>query len=100
MTDPAIPTTAALDAIFVIANAVTGDQFVIYGLGPHDERGMYHVAHVSGGTGATPPRASTSYTPTTSPPTPPGPPTGCAGARTGTPRPCGSTAPPAPFTSA
>lgn len=51
MTDPAIPTTAALDAIYVIANAVTGDQFVIYGPGSHDERGMYTVAHVTGGTG-------------------------------------------------
>ncbi|AVH20781.1 hypothetical protein GV791_30025 [Nocardia cyriacigeorgica] len=51
MTDPAIPTTAALDAIYVIANAVTGDQFVIYATGPHDERGMYTVAHVTGGTG-------------------------------------------------
>ncbi|MEV6363167.1 hypothetical protein [Nocardia asteroides] len=51
MTDPAIPTTPALDAIYVIANAITGDQFVIYRLGSHDERGMYTVAHVTGGTG-------------------------------------------------
>ncbi|GEM29548.1 hypothetical protein NN3_05550 [Nocardia neocaledoniensis NBRC 108232] len=49
MTDPAIPTTAALDAIYVIANAVTGGQFIIYGPGPHDERGMFTVAHVTGG---------------------------------------------------
>ncbi|MGK8509618.1 hypothetical protein ACRS5S_16725 [Nocardia asiatica] len=51
MIDPAIPTTTALDAIYVIANAVTGDQFVIYASGPHDKRGMYTVAHVTGGTG-------------------------------------------------
>ncbi|MFF0531133.1 hypothetical protein ACFYT3_22430 [Nocardia amikacinitolerans] len=53
MTDPAHPiaTTAALDPIYVIANALTGDQFVIYAPGPHDARGMYTVAHVTGGTG-------------------------------------------------
>ncbi|MFC3966496.1 hypothetical protein [Nocardia jiangsuensis] len=46
-----VPTTAALDAIYVIANAITGDQFAIYAPGSHDERGMYTVAHVTGGTG-------------------------------------------------
>ncbi|MGW5917530.1 hypothetical protein ACWFPY_00935 [Nocardia fluminea] len=46
-----VPTTAALDSIYVIANAISGEQFVIYAPGPHDERGMYTVAHVSGGTG-------------------------------------------------
>ncbi|WP_227999108.1 hypothetical protein [Nocardia australiensis] len=46
-----IPTTVALDSIYVIANAITGDQFAIYAPGPHDERGMYTVAHVTGGTG-------------------------------------------------
>ncbi|MGY1929535.1 hypothetical protein [Nocardia gipuzkoensis] len=51
MTDPAMPTTAALEPIYVIANAITGDQFIIYAPGPHDERGMYTVAHVTGGTG-------------------------------------------------
>ncbi|MCP2320953.1 hypothetical protein APR12_006343 [Nocardia amikacinitolerans] len=55
MTEPAsttpIATTAALDPIYVIANAITGDQFVIYAPGPHDERGMYTVSHVTGGTG-------------------------------------------------
>ncbi|WP_431969561.1 hypothetical protein [Nocardia sp. bgisy134] len=53
MTGTAYPiaTTAALDSIYVIANAITGDQFVIYAPGPHDERGMYTVAHVTGGTG-------------------------------------------------
>ncbi|RBO79814.1 hypothetical protein [Nocardia puris] len=51
MSDPAIPTTAALDSIYVMANAITGDQFAIYAPGPHDTRGMYTVAHVTGGTG-------------------------------------------------
>ncbi|MEV0359371.1 hypothetical protein AB0H71_25275 [Nocardia sp. NPDC050697] len=46
-----VPTTAALEAIYVIANAITGDQFVVYAPGSHDERGMYTVAHVTGGTG-------------------------------------------------
>lgn len=46
-----VPTTTALDSIYVIANAITGDQFVIYAPGGHDERGMYTVAHVTGGTG-------------------------------------------------
>lgn len=48
MTDPAIPTTAALEAIYVLADTASGDQFVIYAPGPHDERGMYTVAHVTG----------------------------------------------------
>ncbi|WP_435593805.1 hypothetical protein [Nocardia sp. bgisy118] len=43
-----IATTAALDPIYVIADTATGDQFVIYAPGPHDERGMYTVAHVTG----------------------------------------------------
>lgn len=43
-----IATTAALDPVYVIANTATGDQFVIYAPGPHDERGMYTVAHVTG----------------------------------------------------
>ncbi|MBW0275173.1 hypothetical protein ATM97_28655 [Nocardia sp. MH4] len=46
-----VATTTALDSIYVIANAVSGEQFVIYAPGGHDERGMYTVAHVSGGTG-------------------------------------------------
>ncbi len=51
MTDPAIPTTtAALEAIYAATNSVTGDQFVIYAPGSHDERGMYTVAHVNGPT--------------------------------------------------
>ncbi|MGY2125917.1 hypothetical protein ACW9HJ_31115 [Nocardia gipuzkoensis] len=75
MTDPAIPTTAALEPIYVIANAITGDQFIIYATGPHDERGMYTVAHVTGGTGGYAAPEFTSCTPTTSPPTPPVPPT-------------------------
>ncbi|WP_043660427.1 hypothetical protein [Nocardia thailandica] len=52
MTDtPATATTAALDSIYVIANALTGDQFAVYAPAPHDRRGMYTVAHVLGGTG-------------------------------------------------
>lgn len=50
MTDSPIPTTTALDPIYVIANAITGDQFAIYAPCPHDQRGMYTVAHVTGGT--------------------------------------------------
>ncbi|PKV76770.1 hypothetical protein [Nocardia fluminea] len=50
MTDPAIPTTAALDTLYAAANPVSGDQFVIYAPGGHDERGMYTVAHVTGPT--------------------------------------------------
>ncbi|MGY0497463.1 hypothetical protein ACWZHB_03065 [Nocardia sp. FBN12] len=45
-----IPTTAALDTLYAAANPVTGDQFVIYAPGSHDERGMYTVAHVTGST--------------------------------------------------
>ncbi len=48
MTDPAIPTTAALEAIYVAANPVTGDQFVIYAPSPHSDETMFTVSHVTG----------------------------------------------------
>ncbi|MFD3424477.1 hypothetical protein [Nocardia fluminea] len=53
MTEPTntarpIATTAALEPIYEVKNTVTGDQFVIYAPGAHDDRGMYTVAHVTG----------------------------------------------------
>ncbi|MFF2085428.1 hypothetical protein ACFVVM_16765 [Nocardia sp. NPDC058176] len=41
-------TSAALDLIYEVSNPATGDQFVIYAPSPHDERGLFTVAHLTG----------------------------------------------------